>query len=355
MQKIVISGIQQMGVGVSDVKEAWNWYIKHFGMDIRVFEEKAVAKLMLPHTNGEPRERYAALAINMNGGGGFEIWQHTGKTPEKPLFDLQIGDLGICVAKLKCRSINETFAYQKKVNTTILGEISTMPNGQKHFFVQDPYNNIFEFVEEPIYFSKLKNIPSGGTYGAIIGVANMEESLPVYRDILGYDEIAYDETKQFDDLAALPGGNGTFRRVLLKHSEIRKGAFAALFGPTQIELVQAMDYTPRNIFEGRIWGDPGFIHLCFDVQGMSAIRELCEKKGFPFTVDSSNSFDMGAAAGHFTYIQAPEGTLIEFVETHKVPILKKLGWYIDLTKRDPEKSLPMFILKAMGLNRVKSV
>ena len=33
---------------------------------------------------------------------------------------------------------------------------------------------------------------------------------------------------------------------------------------------------------------------------------------------------MGEAAGHFSYIQDPDGTLIEFVETHKVPILKKL-------------------------------
>ena len=355
MQKIVISGIQQMGVGVTDVKEAWNWYIKHFGMDIRIFEEKAVTELMLPHTEGKPRERYAALAINMNGGGGFEIWQHTGKTPAKPLFNLQIGDLGICVAKLKCNDINKAFEYQKKIGTTILAEITAMPNGQKHFFVRDLYNNTFEFVEETIRFSKSKRVPSGGTYGAIIGVLNMDESLPVYRDILGYDEIVYDETKQFDDFKALPGGEGKFRRILLKHSKPRKGAFADLFGPTQIELVQSLDRTPRNIFEGRIWGDPGFIHLCFDVQGMSAIRQLCTEKGFPFTVDSSNSFDMGDAAGHFSYIQAPEGTLIEFVETHKVPVLKKAGWFINLTKRDPEKSLPCFILKAMALNRVKKV
>ena len=45
---------------------------------------------------------------------------------------------------------------------------------------------------------------------------------------------------------------------------------------------------------------------------------------------------MGEAAGHFTYIEDPDGALIEFVETHKVPVLKKLGWYIHLKDRDPE-------------------
>lgn len=57
---------------------------------------------------------------------------------------------------------------------------------------------------------------------------------------------------------------------------------------------------------------------------MQEMKTLCESKGHPFTVDSASSFDMGEAAGHFTYIEDPDGTLIEFVETHKVPVLKKL-------------------------------
>jgi hypothetical protein len=62
---------------------------------------------------------------------------------------------------------------------------------------------------------------------------------------------------------------------------------------------------------------------------------------------------MGEAAGHFTYTEDPDGTLIEFVETHKLPILKKLGWFMDMKKRKPGKPLPDWMIKAMGLNRVK--
>ena len=83
------------------------------------------------------------------------------------------------------------------------------------------------------------------------------------------------------------------------------------------------------------------------------MKELCAAKGHPFTVDSGNQFDMGEAAGHFSYIEDPDGTLIEFVETHKVPILKKIGWYLDLRKRDASKPLPNWMVKSMGLNRVK--
>ena len=45
----------------------------------------------------------------------------------------------------------------------------------------------------------------------------------------------------------------------------------------------------------------------------------------------------------------PDGTLIEFVETHKIPVAKKLGWFIDMRRRDPRKPLPKFLFQMMGL------
>jgi hypothetical protein len=63
---------------------------------------------------------------------------------------------------------------------------------------------------------------------------------------------------------------------------------------------------------------------------------------------------MGEAGGRFSYIEDADGTLIEFVETHKVPVMKKLGWYINLKKQPHGKFLPKWMLKAMAFNRVKS-
>ena len=62
---------------------------------------------------------------------------------------------------------------------------------------------------------------------------------------------------------------------------------------------------------------------------------------------------MGEAAGHFSYIEDPDGTLIEFVETHKVPILKKFGLYLNLKKRNPEKALPSWMINMLGIQKVK--
>ncbi|WP_298486884.1 hypothetical protein [uncultured Maribacter sp.] len=86
---------------------------------------------------------------------------------------------------------------------------------------------------------------------------------------------------------------------------------------------------------------------------MKALGEKAKELNHPFTVDSSSSFDMGEAAGHFTYIEDPDGILLEFVETHKVPIIKKLGLFINLKKRDQHKPLPNWLIKLMRIHRVK--
>lgn len=354
MEKLIISGIQQIGIGVPDVYEAWQWYKDTFGFDIRVFEDDTVAELMLPYTGGKPRKRHAVLAVNLQGGGGFEIWQYSERVPEPPAFEIKAGDLGIFVAKIKCRDVRAAYDLFSEKKLPLPGSLLPGPAGTESFFIKDPYNNFFQIVTDTSWF-KDEGKPTGGTFGAIIGVRGIDSSLPFYAEILGYSSILYDKTGTFEDLTPLPGGANKFRRVLLTRSEPPKGAFSPLLGPSCIELVQVLDRKPKKIFKDRFWGDLGFIHLCFDIKGMNTLRKLCEDKGCPFTVDTKGTFDMGGAVGAWAYTEDPDGTLIEFVETHKLPIIKKLGWCLDLRKRDPEKPLPGCMLKALSFNRVKHI
>jgi catechol 2,3-dioxygenase-like lactoylglutathione lyase family enzyme len=346
-----ICGIQQVGIGLNDAREAWKWYRAHFGMDINVFEDTATAKLMLPYTNGKEVNRYAALAFNMEGGGGIEIWQHTGMIPRPPVFNVRLGDCGIFICKMKCRDVQTAFNEHKSRGLNIMGSISKDPQGSQHYYLRDTYNNIFEIIEDKSHYMKQKSL-TGGVAGTVIGVSDIDNSQKVYSDILEYDQIVYDKSGHFEDLAELPGGDEKYRRVLLKHKP-RTGPFSKLLGPTQIELIQPLERKPGKIYKDRIWGELGYIHLCFDIVGMQALEKECESKGFPFTVNSANSFDMGVAAGHFSYISDPDGTPIEFVETHKLPIIKKIGWYMNLKGRDPKKSLPDWMVKTLRFSRVK--
>lgn len=357
LKEKIISGIQQVGIGVTDLKDAWKWYKDTFGVDIRIFEDAAIAKLMLNYTGGKPRMRHAALAMNIMGGGGFEIWQYVERAPRAPEIPILTGDLGIFAAKIKSLDVKATYQNFKKKNLKV-NELYQDPQGRDTFFLNDPFGNLFQVVHSQAWFKIDRRKFTGATYGAIIGVSNIELARKVYSGILGYDQVVYDKEGVFSDLEALPGGTHSFRRVLLRLGKAPRGFLSRFLGPSEIELIQVKDREPKKIYQNRYWGDLGFIHLCFDIQGMNALRKECNEKGFPFTVDSDvhpegQSFDMGEAAGHFSYIEDNDGTLIEFVETHKIPIIKKLGWYIHLRKRNPEKPLPNFILKALKYSKVR--
>jgi catechol 2,3-dioxygenase-like lactoylglutathione lyase family enzyme len=349
---IVISGIQQLGIGIPDVHAAFDWYKEHFGMNVKVFEEAADAALMLPYTQNEVRSRHAILSMNLMSGSGFEIWQYTSRSPVMPDFVPGPGDFGMNAGKIRSYDVSKSYSILKSKGVNILGDLTKDPSGKPTFFIKDPWENVFQLVEDQYKF-KVWDFHSAGPMGAVIGVNNIEKSMAFYADIVGYDQVVYDQEGSFDDFKGLQYGGEKYRRVLLRHSKPRKGAFHRLIGPSELELVQCLDREPKKIFEGRDWGDRGYIHLCFDIHGMDELKALCESKGHPFTVDSANSFDMGEAAGRFSYIEDPDGTLIEFVETHKLPIMKNIGWYKSLKNRNPEKPLPDWMLKAMWLTREK--
>jgi catechol 2,3-dioxygenase-like lactoylglutathione lyase family enzyme len=349
MDSFIISGIQQVGVGTVDFRKSWNWYIEMFGIDVRILEDDTVAERMLPYTGGKPWKRHACIAVNLQGGGGFEIWQYSERKPSPCPFVVSAGDLGIFAAKLNCRDVQ---AFHKELTSKWKDCTAPelLPDGTPCFYVKDLYGNIFQIVENKSVFIE-QNRLTGGMAGAVIGVTDMDASVKFYKEVLGYDIVRCDVTAPFSMHYVIPESDRKCRRVILA-SPKRRGAFADLFGDSTIELVQALEYTPRKIYEGRYWGDPGFIQVCFDVAGMDAMKKFCAEKGHPFTVDScpdGEVFDMGDASGRFAYIEDPDGTLIELVETGKVPIVKKLGIGIDMSRRDPEKPLPKILFRLMGL------
>lgn len=350
MNDFFISGIQQVGVGTMNFRKSWNWFIDMFGIDVRILEDDTVAERMLPYTGGVPQKRHACIAVSLQGGGGFEIWQYSERKPVPCPFEPAVGDLGIFAAKVKCRDV-AAFHSEITRKWTACGKLSALPDGTRTFMVKDLYGNCFQMVEDSTVFIEQKRL-TGGITGAVIGVTDIDKAVQFYSGVLGYDKVIYDTAGTFDDWGPMPFSYQRYRRVLLGTSAERQGAFTGLFGSSTIELVQALDRVPRKIYEGRYWGDPGFIQICFDVTGMKELGKFCASKGHPFTVDScpgDTVFDMGDASGHFTYIEDPDGTLIEFVETHSIPVAKKLGWFIDMKKRDPEKNLPKSLFRMMGL------
>ena len=352
----VICGIQQVGIGVHNADQAWAWYRDILGVDVKILGAEGVAERMLPYTGGKPQPRYAVLVVNLRGGGGFEVWEPRGRQLNYISFTPEFGDYGIFACKVKSRNVREAYEKMKAKGVEILTEPRKAPSGKEHFFMLDPWKNLFE-IETDDYVFVDEDKCTGGNNGAVLGVSDMDKSIHFYSSIMDYDKVEYDVTGVFDDLKGVPGGQYKLRRVMLTRSKPVEGPLSPVLGTSHIELVQRIEEegtpAPRKLYEGRFWGDPGFIHLCFDIRNMEEIRKASEALGHKFVCDGGRDFKMGEADGHFTYIEDPDGTLIEFVETFKIPIIKKLGIYLNLAKRDDIKSLPSWILKCLKFMKSK--
>ncbi|MEP0711630.1 MAG: VOC family protein, partial [Algoriphagus sp.] len=180
MNQSTINGIQQVGIGVKDANQAWAWYRKAFNMDVPIFQDSAEANLMIRYTSQKVESRHAILALNLQGGGGFEIWQYTSKVPLAAEEELTWKDLGILAVKMRCHDIHKTHAHLKNVGAVILGEPVKNPLGVWHFFIKDPYGNIFELIENGSWFNKSKDLV-GGVLGVVVGVSSIDAALPVYQ------------------------------------------------------------------------------------------------------------------------------------------------------------------------------
>ena len=108
-----------------------------------------------------------------------------------------------------------------------------------------------------------------------------------------------------------------------------------------------------KIYADRLWGDTGFVHLGFDVRNMEALGKAFAA-GHGFTCDTKDVLSMGESTKvHCTYCEDPDGTLIEMIEVYKIPIIEKLGIYLNVEKRKPSQPLPDLMLKALKFTRIK--
>src|SRR5690554_5811661 len=185
----VIAGIQQIGIGNPNAPEATEWYREYFGMDIKVFEDEATAELMVPYTGDKPQDRNAILTMSMRGGGGFEIWQFTSRTPVAASFEIQLGDLGINACKIKSIDVAKTYEDFNMAGLEVLTSLKENPAGDLSFFVKDLNGNLFQVVKGLEFFSKRADRTTGGVAGALIGSSDIEKSRTLYSDILGYVEV----------------------------------------------------------------------------------------------------------------------------------------------------------------------
>ena len=350
-----INGFQHLGVGVKNHEESWKWFRKYFKMDIPFFNAVAEAPLMDVYTHGKTINKRAAMVYNLKGGTAMEVVSPVSFDARPPKEETRLGDIGIYIGTFKSSDVEASRELFVKDGIPV-GDITKTPDGNKTFFVKDNNGLTYQVIPGENWFSNMK-FPSGGIAGCTVGVKDIEKSLYFYKNLLGFSEVVYDEIGVFEDYSSfVDGGKGKFRRIKLIQPKPVYGRFSALGGEQFIELVQSVDdYEVKKIWTGRIWGDIGFVHLGMDVIGLKSLGKKLADAGHPFTCDTEDVLSMGDSTKvHCTYIDDPDGILVEMIEVFKIPLVEKWGFYLDLTKKDYKKPLPNLLLKMMRFMRVKN-
>jgi len=276
----LISGIQQIGIGVPDVHKAWKWYRKAFGIDVRMFEEAAEAALMTRYTGDEVHARRAILALHMGGGAGMEIWQFTSREPQPAAFEGRLGDTGIFMCKIKCKDADFMHAEHLRRGIKPISLVQVRADGRKHYYLNDPHGYVFEMVESDEWFGPAPY--GGGVGGAVIGVSTSTKRSFCTAASLATTSSLWTNQASYQDGMNFLGGEESYRRVVLRRSKPTSGPFSQLLGGGEIELVQALDRKPRNLFENRYWGDLGYIHICWDIRNMEALGKRIGSRWLSF-------------------------------------------------------------------------
>lgn len=308
------SGVQQIGIGVSDAPGAFAWYKQQLGFSMKFFDDEAEAKLMYKYTGDSVHKRRAILALKPQGGGGLEIWQYLSrKSKQQP--KIRPGSLGILAA--------------------IVGSLPTQDIEKGVLW--DQSLGLKDFDGNSFIAANSLEGGKAGIRGAAIGVSDLQASEQFYCDVLGFSKISEHDI-------SWQGINGTEVVLQLRG---KPALFHGLLGHMELRLIHFSGVAHEHLFTNRYWGDLGFIHLCFEVPEMDSYKEFVESKGQAFYVDSQNSFGMSNASGRFAYMEDPDGTLIELVETHKIPVIKALGVSLDLKKykKKPIESWKLSLMK----------
>lgn len=347
-----VQGMQHIGLAVHNMDRSLKWYRQVFGMDVPFFDSVQEAPLMDSHTRGKTILKRASMVINLQGGCAFEVLQPMSFSPEPASWTIAPGDLGLTCVQMKTKDIHRMHAHARLLSGKNCDEnLCQTPWGSLTFFIKDLDGNTFQILEAPDSFARSQH-PSGGVLGCTIGVSNMESSLNLYADQLGFDKVVFDETGVQSDWYNQPNGNERYRRVRLTQSNPGSGGFGPITGQTFIELVQSIDRKGQFIFKDRIWCDSGFVHLGFDVRGMQTLGNSLAEEGFPFRCDTANAIGMGETKVHCTYIDDPDECWLEMIEVYKIPIIEKWGLFLDVQKRGADEALPRWILRALRFSRI---
>jgi hypothetical protein len=105
----------------------------------------------------------AILTMNLQGGGGFELWQFLDRVPSK-VNTVNLGDIGIFAAIIKSADIYKSHQRLSNISGLNTSKLNICESGIHYFYVTDSQDNTFKIVPSDDWFQKDKH-DLGGVIG----------------------------------------------------------------------------------------------------------------------------------------------------------------------------------------------
>jgi catechol 2,3-dioxygenase-like lactoylglutathione lyase family enzyme len=321
----MINGIQHIGIGVQDRDRSYAFYNDGLGFSVPMSKSTDSCSGMLP-VLGKDETRNVIISLNPHGGALVEIFQYVSRNPEPVPEDIDFSYNGFLFYGIKVRNIEKSLSHIVHYGGEIVSgpaEFSPLNNNRwKTAVFKDPdgiYGIMLEYPGNNVGYGKGK-IRIGGVEYIAIGVSNLERSIDFYKNILGYSKVIYRHEGICPEWAVLFGENRYMKRALLQRNDKPRGLFKHFLRGGMIELIEVAGNKRRHNFDGRTWGDIGFMELCFDVDDINETLRQINTKGIP-TAIPPHSQNMGLnTQATFAYIKDPDGSLIEFADIKRLPV-----------------------------------
>jgi catechol 2,3-dioxygenase-like lactoylglutathione lyase family enzyme len=371
-----IAGLYHVGIGVPHMEEAVRWYGAALGMKRISFRESEDTDDVRVLT-GDMRLGYeTTLVFNPHGGGGIRFIQHI-EHPVPSSAGTTLNAPGIVTVRVHCRDLHAAVVRLEQTGAEVLSDAVEDFAGLKSVLCRDPWGTVLQPTEAEHWYGRKSRYGSGRIFGGVSGVtirvSSMDTAVYTYKDFLGYDYMVYDETRRFDDLALIPGGDRRFRRVHLRQSRPRYGGLSRYTGPARIELIAPpitqesqdsqnpqssrthsgsdagnREKEPRE--HDRFWGTPGPAHLCFEAYTAEAVIEFLSKRRHVVARYPGHVVTRSKTRYRYGVVTDTDGIVLWFVE----PVsLSGLGGLFRIPVPDPvEGALCRFGIAMTGLRNL---
>jgi catechol 2,3-dioxygenase-like lactoylglutathione lyase family enzyme len=320
----MINGIQHVGIGVRDRERSFHFYNNALGFSVPMSKSTDNCSGMLPLL-GKDEIRNVIIALNPRGGALVEIFQYVSREPASIPEEVDFTYNGYLFYGLKVRNLQGALdIVTRHGGQAVAGPSPFSPlddRGWKTAVFRDPdgiFGVMLEYPGSTVGTGGGRPRIGGIEYVAV-GVSDLDRSVDFYRSILGYDHMLYRHQGKAPEWQEMFGGRN-MKRALLRRSSPPQGLFKHFLRGGMIELIQVEGNTGRHNFEGRKWGDIGFMELCFDVDDIGRTMQHINARGVPTAVPThSQSMGLNTYAS-FGYIRDPDRSLLEFADIKSLPV-----------------------------------